>query len=1501
MGIPAFYRWLTEKYPLTIADVMEETPLYISGVSVPVDTSGPNPNGVEFDNLYLDMNGIIHPCFHPEGLPPPTTYEEVFAAVFKYIDRIFSIVRPRKLLFMAIDGVAPRAKMNQQRSRRFRAARDAACQALSIETNGGIVSESEEGSLEQVAKLDSNVITPGTEFMDLLSSALRSYIGLRMKEKLGWRGIKVILSDANVAGEGEHKIMSYIRLQRNLPGFDPNTRHCLYGLDADLIMLALASHEIHFSILREDLGNASTGGKFFKEKEKQRVMKRQKLNGDSEEIGKFAEKIENHILGMKFQFLNVWILREYLAYDMRIPDTTMKVDLERVIDDFVFMCLFVGNDFLPHIPSLEISEVGEFHKPFGAIDLLMTIYKKEFAQMGGYLTNSFEINLIRVEHFVQAVGSYESAIFRRRNQMQKEWEIRFQRQSKHQKPFHSSKSLFDDGVSESCKSSVKMGTAPLNQNQQNPQSMAIKQSNHFSFNDTSAVVDKIKLGDEGWKERFYAEKFETKSEDERDTIRRHAVFKYVEGICWVMRYYYEGVCSWQWFYPYHYAPFASDFYGCGQLEIHFTLGKPFKPFDQLMAVLPAARKLMMDASSPILDFYPTDFELDINGKRFSWQAICKLPFIEESRLVSEIAKVEHTLTDEERRRNRLGYDVLCVRVSHPLAVKVISLLECKDQSALPTANIKYQIDPTISDGMNGYIYISEKPEWLMTTSDQVISVFYEYPPFHSHIPRLPEGVILPNKSVTKWNCFHAHQLWHEPAVSSTVFSKRQIPKSISGPQLAKLAHRLVSEYSSSKHLDVHRCAEHGFPLDADRMGERITQVQPKKRKRDNKNCLDGRSKESQVGKGDFVPINNAENMESSTLRQQGGSSGDYGNAGVDEIKIDKSKKRKRSSKERKHKEDVEGAGIPDGVQKLERSIQEQKNSDHTLGGADGENDYKEEKSRESKSRKREQRNKKGNQNDGDSFRNKNAEKLECTNHISKLQSCILQEQSGVDVHEGGDVALELKTEVKSKKRRKIEADGVLIKNVEKLGSCFLMEQRGGDSTHTNDDGLNATRNPVQNNNHQELEDGALELKTELKSKKRKKFVADGVLINKDEKLGGSSLMEPRGGDSNLTNVVGLGATRSPVPNKINQEFEDSGLREQIEHFDHSVANEVEIKPEVKSKKKKRRSKKKQQIELIILTNDPLNLQSGLPGKEGALYSNHIGVGGLEMKAEVNSKITVPTNDPLNLQSGLPGKQGALDSNHIVVDGLEMKAEVKSKKKKRRSKKKQQIELIIPTNDPQNLQSCLPGKEGALYSNHIGVGGLEMKAEVNSKITVQTNDPLNLQSGLPGKQGALDSNHIGVGGLEMKAEVKSKRKKRRSKIKRQIELIVPANDHLNLQSGLPGKQGALDSNHIGAGGLEMKAEVNSKIIVPTSDPLNLHSGLHGKQGALDSNHIGVGGLEMKAEVKSKRKKRRSKKKPQIELIVPTNDPLNLKSGLPGIQGTLDSNHIGVGRLEMKTDV
>ncbi|GFW25570.1 5'-3' exoribonuclease 2 [Trichonephila clavipes] len=105
MGVPAFFRWLSLKYPSIVASCIEDKGKIVNGEKIPADTSQQNLNGVEFDNLYLDMNGIIHPCCHPENKPAPKDEEEMMVAIFEYIDRIFSIVRPRRLLYMAIDGV----------------------------------------------------------------------------------------------------------------------------------------------------------------------------------------------------------------------------------------------------------------------------------------------------------------------------------------------------------------------------------------------------------------------------------------------------------------------------------------------------------------------------------------------------------------------------------------------------------------------------------------------------------------------------------------------------------------------------------------------------------------------------------------------------------------------------------------------------------------------------------------------------------------------------------------------------------------------------------------------------------------------------------------------------------------------------------------------------------------------------------------------------------------------------------------------------------------------------------------------------------------------------------------------------------------------------------------------------------------------------------------------------------------------------------------------------
>ncbi|EOD36897.1 hypothetical protein EMIHUDRAFT_62942 [Emiliania huxleyi CCMP1516] len=248
MGVPAFYKWLVTKYPKV----------------VPVDTSRANPNGVEFDNLFLDMNGIIHPASHPENRPPPETEDDMNLAVTDYLERVFAAARPRKLLFMAIDGVAPRAKMNQQRARRFRSAQEAAEKEAEEERlRGEWEAEGREVPARKEGRaFDSNVITPGTPFMDRLAQHLRAFIHLKLSTDPGWRGIKVVLSD------GSHKIMEYIRQQRLSPDYDPNTRHALHGqrrsptapwpaarLDADLIMLSLATHEPHFSILREFVGH----------------------------------------------------------------------------------------------------------------------------------------------------------------------------------------------------------------------------------------------------------------------------------------------------------------------------------------------------------------------------------------------------------------------------------------------------------------------------------------------------------------------------------------------------------------------------------------------------------------------------------------------------------------------------------------------------------------------------------------------------------------------------------------------------------------------------------------------------------------------------------------------------------------------------------------------------------------------------------------------------------------------------------------------------------------------------------------------------------------------------------------------------------------------------------------------------------------------------------------------------------------------------------------------
>jgi len=296
MGIPKFFKWLTERYPLIIHPI---EPNYYP----------------QFDNLYLDMNGIIHNCSHPEwieDITKPLTEDQITIAIFHYIEKLFHTIKPRKLFYMAIDGVAPRAKMNQQRQRRFKSAAEAKLELVKAQKEGKKLDAG-------TSPFDSNCITPGTAFMEQLSIKLEYFIRKKINEDKSWRDVKVILSGHETPGEGEHKIMEYIRVEKMKKDHNPNESHCLYGLDADLIMLSLASHEPNFALLREEVV----------------FGKKKKPSRDDPPP--------------RFFLLYINLLREYLDQEFRLRrDTSLlpfPFSVENIIDDFILMCFFVGNDF----------------------------------------------------------------------------------------------------------------------------------------------------------------------------------------------------------------------------------------------------------------------------------------------------------------------------------------------------------------------------------------------------------------------------------------------------------------------------------------------------------------------------------------------------------------------------------------------------------------------------------------------------------------------------------------------------------------------------------------------------------------------------------------------------------------------------------------------------------------------------------------------------------------------------------------------------------------------------------------------------------------------------------------------------------------------------------------------------------------------------------------------------------------------------------------------------
>ena len=742
MGVPAFFRWLTVRYPQVVVDALTEDDLEVLHAEYQVMKRAKEAGGLEqtaggqqvdldaqlqqakevrirqnnprVDNLYLDMNGIIHPCCHPQDKPQPKSETEMFNLIYEYTDKVIDIVRPKKVLYLAIDGVAPRAKMNQQRSRRFRTAIDAQEKADREATIKHKWAEegikfSDKPSQSQGESFDSNVITPGTEFMHNLSKALQQYIVERLQSSRQWDGLKVVFSDAFVPGEGEHKILDFIRAQRAQEGYSPNTSHCIHGADADLIMLGLSCHEPNFFILREAPPQHGNQNRHDRRDRRQNGDRFDRQRETAEEPPQKAAE---------FQFVKLSVVREYLHLEYKSVRLPFTYDLERLVDDFVFLCFFVGNDFLPHLPSLSIRE--------GAIDAIMFVYKNLLPSLGDYLTDGAGgLNYSQVDVLLHNLAKVEEEFFKQhqrnaeRNELrrkQDEQRDRAAEDRRQQEEFERAQAAQaqeagnrkQQATQEATSATTARAAGNMRQEPARPISAAdlkkktsaeleeqaraevlqqVMQQDGLDDEQKKAEVtkklkelakqqvearqmqlveayeDKVQLTKEGWKRRYYSEKFHVSNEEELAEFRKNIRQKYIEGLAWVLAYYYKGCKSWSWFYPYHYAPFASDLLGCDTLTIEFDLGVPAKPFQQLLAVfpkqsahaLPACYSTLYEPDSEVIDFYPAEVPLDVNGERYAWMGVNLLTFIDWERLLAAVRGAdqdEALLTPGERERNR---------------------------------------------------------------------------------------------------------------------------------------------------------------------------------------------------------------------------------------------------------------------------------------------------------------------------------------------------------------------------------------------------------------------------------------------------------------------------------------------------------------------------------------------------------------------------------------------------------------------------------------------------------------------------------------------------------------------------------------------------------------------------------------------------------------------------------------------------------------------------------
>jgi len=478
MGIPSYFSYIIKNHSNIIRSLQ-----YHQSVA-----------HTAFHSLYMDCNSIIYDSFREiEKNPPSENIEKsIIDAVIINIKKYVNFIKPHKILYIAFDGVAPFAKMEQQRTRRYK-------------TNFMSKINMDKLSYEMAQKdvlWNTSAITPGTNFMNELSDRIQREF---MNKEHVYGTKNIIVSGSTEVGEGEHKMCEHLRnnsCKENV---------AIYGLDSDLIMLSIFHLEYckNIHIFRE-----------------------------APVFGDLADKKSTKDSKLPL-FLDIEKLSQSIMQEMYCKYTN-----QNRIHDYVFMCFFLGNDFLPHFPALNIRTSG--------IQILLDTYRNLLGKYENrYFIENKKIVWKNVHMFIKDLAKNEQTFilteYIHRNKLEmKKWP---------------------------------------NENNKDRENMLTNIPTIFR-----AEEKYICPQEPYWEERYYKCLFENNTTNQ-ETFTKLVSINYLEGLEWVYKYYTKGCPDWKWKYNYHYPPLLSDLvkYVPQKDDVEFITqnnSKPFSPYAQLSYVLP---------------------------------------------------------------------------------------------------------------------------------------------------------------------------------------------------------------------------------------------------------------------------------------------------------------------------------------------------------------------------------------------------------------------------------------------------------------------------------------------------------------------------------------------------------------------------------------------------------------------------------------------------------------------------------------------------------------------------------------------------------------------------------------------------------------------------------------------------------------------------------------------------------------------------------------------------